>query len=242
MVSGAERELLNDFLAFVDKNFPQLGPFNTIERCAGEPSRIWRRLHAILSEVLGTDDTTLPGIHTSVKLARLEYEDEKRLVKLRMWPADTLEQARSFYARPETVEQILTLQNEGWRLSPNFHFGFMATGYCWADTAIPVEEYMRYWLKCIHGAGQIERRDWDRYWRDLVTEKIAKPENRESFDRYFTNTGRASATPRPGIQCAFDWRLDEAERLDGRGYLRNAVRERINELLEALGEDKIDPA
>ena len=241
LVSGAEREVLNDFLAFVDKNFPHLGPFNTIERCAGEPSRVRRRLDAILNEVLGTNDTTLPGTHTSVKLARLEYESEKRLVELHMWPADTLEQARSFYARPEAVERVLKLQNEGWSIWPNFHFGFMATGYCGTNATMPVAEYLQYWLERIDNARQIERRDWDHYWRNLVHEKIATPEDRESFDRDFTKTKKRSATPRPGVECMFIWHMDEAERLDARGQLRNAVRKRINQLLEALGEDRIKP-
>jgi hypothetical protein len=179
LVSGAEREVLNDFLAFVDTNFPELGPFNTLERCAGEPSRVRRRLNVILNEVLGTDDTTLPGTHTSVKLARLEYESEKRLVELRLWPADTLEQARSFYARPEAVERVLKLQNKGWSVSPNFHFGFMASGYCWTKTIMPVAEYMQYWLKRIDDTGKIERSDWDRYWHNLENEKISTGGPRE---------------------------------------------------------------
>jgi hypothetical protein len=140
LVSGAEREILSDFLSFVDKNFPRLGPFNTLGRCAREPSRVRRRLHTILNEVLDTDGNTLPGTHTSVKLAVLEYENERRLIKLRMWPADTLEQARSFYARPGTIEQVLKLEDEGWRITPNFHFGFMATGYCWTATSMPVAQ------------------------------------------------------------------------------------------------------
>jgi hypothetical protein len=36
LISGAERQLLNDFLIFVDTNFSQLGPFNTLGRCAAE--------------------------------------------------------------------------------------------------------------------------------------------------------------------------------------------------------------
>lgn len=243
LVSGAEREILNDFVAFIDKNFPQLGPYNTIERCAGERSRVQRRLHSILSEVLDSaDGETLPGIHKSVKLARLEYESETRLVILRMWPADTLEQARLFYKRPDVVERVLKLQSEGWSVSPNFHFGFMAKGYCWTDTTMPVADYMRYWLERIGDAGQIRRRDWDQYWRSLVRDKIAKPEDRELFDDKFTNKAHASVTPRPGVKCAFNWRLDEAERLDARAQLRNAVRQCINQLLEALGEDRINPA
>jgi hypothetical protein len=39
----------------------------------------------------GTGGKTLPGVHTNLKLAVLEYENEKRLIKLRLWLADTLE-------------------------------------------------------------------------------------------------------------------------------------------------------
>ena len=239
LVSGAERELLNDFLAFVDTNFRELGPFNTLRRCAGEETRIRRRLRVILGEVLEADTPALPGTHTSVKRAKFEYEIEKRLVKLLMWPGDTLEQARSFYPQPDAVERVLKLQDEGWSLSPNFHFGFMATGYCWTNTAMPVAKYMRYWVQRIGDAGKIERQNWDQFWRDLVNEEIATTEDRELFDRDFTNTNRTSATPRPGINCTFRWPLDDAERLDHRDQLKNAVKERINQLLQALGEDTI---
>src|SRR5262249_59639227 len=54
----------------------------------------------------------------------------RSVISMRLYPAlAILEQARSFY-RPEAVERVLRLQNEGWSVSPNFHFGFMASGYC----------------------------------------------------------------------------------------------------------------
>lgn len=238
LISGAERMVLNDFLDFVNKNFPRLGPFNTIGRCEAEPSRVTRRLDAILSEVLRSDSKTLPGTHTSVITAYLEYEDRK--VKLRMYPADTLEQARVFYNQPSAIEQILILKNE-WAICPNFHFGFMAKGFDWTNTNLRLAEYLRYWQQNIKATGQVGREDWNAYWDELLKAKIAEPADREQFDHDFTNTDRNSASPRPGIQCTFAWKLDEAETLDARGQLVNAVKERINQLLEALGEDKIDP-
>jgi hypothetical protein len=39
----------------------------------------------------GTGGKTLPGVHTNIKLAILEYENEKQLIKIRLWPADTSE-------------------------------------------------------------------------------------------------------------------------------------------------------
>jgi hypothetical protein len=78
-------------------------------------------------------------------------------------------------------------------------------------------------------------------WDKLVQAKIAEPADRKEFDRNFTNTaGRHKAGPRPGVRCTFVWNLDEGARLDARGQLTNTGKERINQLLEALGENIID--
>jgi hypothetical protein len=96
--------------------------------------------------------------------------------------------------------------------------------------------------KYIKRTTQVKRSDWNEYWYKLIKEKIAEPADREQFDRDFTNTARRdSASPRPGILCRFVWTLAEAEHLDARGQLLKRVNERINQLLKALEEDKIDP-
>ena len=59
----------------------------------------------------------------------------------------------------------------------------------------------------------IEHPKRDEYWNRLVSLQITAPEDREGFGRYFTNTARTFAAPRPGIECTFVWHLDEAERL-----------------------------
>jgi hypothetical protein len=54
LISGGERMILADFLNFVDVNFPQLGPFSTLRRCQGEPSRVGRRLGTCLTLISQT--------------------------------------------------------------------------------------------------------------------------------------------------------------------------------------------
>ena len=191
----------------------------------------------ILGEVLGSDAPNLPGTHLAVALARLDYKEEGQSVELAMWPADTLQQARVFYKRLESTDRILSLTTEGWEVWPNFHFGFMTTGYCWTKTTISVAEYVSYWRENIDSAVQIPRRDWDRYWDELVGANIAQKAERQIFDSEFTNTRKSVAAPRPGLSCVFSWSLDEAERLDSSGKFTRAVKERINQLLHALGEE-----
>jgi hypothetical protein len=239
LVTGAERIILTDFLDFVDRNFWYLGPFNTLRRCEAEPSRIRRRLGVILSEILGSNDEHLPGNHFSVTLARLTYNEDKRDIMLEMWPADTLQQARVFYKKPKASDRLLMLASKGWRVRPNFHFGFMALGLCWTTSTLSTEDYLAYWRSNIDNVVQINRQDWNRYWQELVSAKIAKAVERENFDKDFTNTQRSTAVPRPGVECAVAWSLDEAEHLDSSGRLTAAIKERINQVLVALGEEVI---
>jgi hypothetical protein len=203
------------------------------------------RLRAILNQFVGSDGKIL-GTHTAVATAYLEYAEDDREVRLKMYPADTLEQARVFYNsngdRPNVVRQILTLeQHEGWRVAPNFHFGYWIRGYCWTTVRLPLAEYMSYWQNNITNTKRVQRPDWNEYWHNLAEMGIAEREgpDREEFDRQFTKTDRPYADPRPGIGCMFVWSLNEAERLDAQGQLTNAVRERINQLLEALDEPLI---
>lgn len=239
LVSGAELTILNDFLVFVDTNFPRLGPFNTLERCGSEPYRVARRLKTIVSEVLHGDTENLPGTPKAVTSAYLIYEDQK--VQLQMYPADTLQQARVVYRRPDLVRQMRMLESEGWSASPNFHFGFMAKGLCYTKTTIPITEYLSYWQANISDTMQVNRADWEEYWGRLEKAEIVEAADHKAFDRDFIQTERNSATPRPGLQCSFGWCLDEAERLDAKGQFVDAVKYRVNQLLMALGESVISP-
>lgn len=156
-----------------------------------------------------------------------------------MWPADTLEQARYFYKRPGAIERLLKLVEEGWRVEPNFHFGFMASGLCWMTAPLPLAEYMSYWKDNIDSVRQIQRKDWDGYWKTLVKANIVEASERNKFDNDFTNTQRPTATPRPGLGCAFPWNLDEAEGIDSSGKFVMAVKDRVNQLLGTIGEDLV---
>jgi len=196
LIAGAERIMLTDFLDFVDRNFAYLGPFNTLRRCEAEPSRVRRRLNMVSSEVLGSDAPTLPGRHLAVALARLEYDENKRNVELKMWPADTLQQARIFYRRSEAIERIVILTNDQWDVRPNFHFGFMAAGFCWTTTTLPLAEYVSYWKDNIDSVGQILRQDWGEYWEKLMDAGMVSKQDLESFDNDFHQNSEIHGHPK----------------------------------------------
>jgi hypothetical protein len=169
-----------------------------------------------------------------VIMAWLGYSSGASEVCLRMYPADTLEQARAFYSHPASVEAILALQARGWCVKPNFHWGFMAPGYAWAISQCTVDHYCAYWVEHINRSRELFRSEWDSYIAELQANRILDESGRTVFVQEFGSSQRQKASPRPGLLCEMTWPLAEAARLDTRGAFVNAVRHRINEILDAF--------
>ena len=172
-------------------------------------------------------------------MAWLGFASDNATVSLRMYPADTLGQARAFYGDPASVDAVLALRLQGWRVEPNFHWGFTAAGYAWTTTPLPVEEYCAYWVDQIADTRELARFDWDSYWAKLASDRIVESSSKEAFDREFTASQRQKAHPRPGLFCEYNWLLSEATRMDDRGMLVTTVRGRVNQMLGALRSAEI---
>jgi hypothetical protein len=246
LVSGSERKVLEDFMWLVQRHFPRLQPFADLGVCRGNEYLLRLRCKAILDE-LGSVPTELrptgailllQDAHT-VKLAALEPDADEDAVRLRLWPGDTLEQAKALYADAKRVDRLLSLRDRGWRVAPNFHFGHMAKGFVWTTGDIGVEDYVEHWAKQIGSAGQIRREDWRGYFDQLIELRIASRADRENFDRDFTDTKRNSATPRPGLRVECSWPLDSAAQLDRSHKFGRQVHDSTNTVLSALGETSI---
>jgi hypothetical protein len=244
LVYGAERLLISDFLDLVDEHFPQIGPYSTLARCGAHRFRLERRLDAVQGLVVGVDEGKTQGWRNiagskKIFMAWLGLASDDATVSLRMYPADTLGQARAFYGDPESVSAVLALRSEGWLVEPNFHWGFMATGYVWTETPLSVDEYCAYWVRQIAETYELPRSDWDSYWSKLEADHIVKSPDKEAFDQEFTASQRQKVHPRPGLFCEYSWPLSDAARLDDRGLLVTNVRNRVNQLLSALRSPKV---
>jgi hypothetical protein len=240
LVSGAERSLIGDFLDFVEERFPRIGPYATLVQCGENAFRIERRLDTVQGQVAGTEVGKGLGWRdiagtSKIFMAWLGLAKDSSAVCLYMYPADTLGQSRAFYSDPSSVRAVLALRSQGWSIGPNFHWGFMAGGYAWIKTPLPVDDYCTYWTNEIGTTRELGRAEWESYWARLESARIVEKADKEAFDQEFTRSQRHKAHPRPGICCEYRWSLAEARRLDAHGKLVETVRARVNQMLAALG-------
>jgi hypothetical protein len=246
LVSGAERMVIADFLDLVEHHFPKVGPYTNLKRCGAARFRIERRLDAVLAMATGVAEGRALGkrvLHgrKRITMAFLLFDVDPARILLRMYPGDTLEQARVFYRDVPAVQRVQALAAKGWSVVPDFHWGALALGVANARHGrADLKAYCGYWVDNIGDTSLVRRPDWEPYWRTLETAGIVGAEDREAFDVALTNTLRRDASPRPGICCEFQWEMDAATRLDSDGArFVTEVRERMDEVLRAVGERAI---
>lgn len=241
VVAGTERTIIVDFLDFVERHFPRLGPYTTLGQCKDHGFRVSRRLNAVLDEIAGGPIKgwlELSG-RSTVNRAFLEFNESEQLIQLKIYPGDTLTQAKAFYTRPEAVSKVLSLRDGGWEVEPNFHFAFVAKGLVWTNADASPEEYVAYWCKQIKSTGAVPRGEWVRFWKELVAQRFARADEKSEFDLHFTKTRRPTATPRPGLSCFYGWELSEAKVLDDNKQFVEVVAHQLDIVLRALGEKPI---
>ena len=166
----------------------------------------------------------------------LLVDEKTEHISLAVNPADTLTQARNLYTRPDAVERIRGLiGHDGWEVRHNFHWGHMQAGFAWTSGKIDPGAYLDIWLEQINDASTIERDEWDEYYDWLIEKQIAVSEDREEFDRHFSDSNRQTATPRPGWEIARTWTITDAEDLDQAQELVKQVRTAYDRIRKTLG-------
>lgn len=135
-------------------------------------------------------------------------------VCLRIYPGDTLGQARRFYSRIDERrrDRLIALDaTPGWSVEPNFHLGFWNRGWLHDRAPAGLVHYLDYWRAHIDEHHQRSAEEWPAILARLAVERIvsaAYPDRfRESIGR------RESVAPRPGLVITRLWPLFDAEQL-----------------------------
>jgi len=248
LVGGGESVLIQDFLTYVEDHFEDLGPYRILSLCRENPGRVDRRLRSVLQDASGHDATIDKYGPTadfdsgdSQSVAARAYlnfwpsASDGGLVSLAVYPADTLTQAKELYGDSEKVSSLLALASkDGWKLSPNFHFGHVQSGLCWTDSLIPAGEYVAYWVEQINDAGAVNRDHYESYWNGLVRSGIASERNEPEFRQRILESNIQRVIPRPGLKLERTWTLREAESLDSDGKFVGEVSAALSRIKDTL--------
>ena len=139
-------------------------------------------------------------------------------------------------------EAFLKLPDKGWQVHTNLHFSHVQTHLVWAETTLPVEDYLTFFQDNPAQIGRIHFEDVSlpaliRKWRKL---DLISPSDEKDFRREFGETRREYLNVTPGFQLSRAWPmskvidLEESDRLEVQ--LIDALREPLMTWQEKLPE------
>ena len=245
-MSGNERILIEDFLSFVDENFPHLNPYDSFHQCKGNAELINRRASNLLKSI-ALDESKIKyhrgwGYYLETPYREIQQvglivnQDEKECcLELSFYFGDTQQQAIAFYnASPD----ISHLKEPDWYCHPNFHVSFMTSNLVWFKLENS-EHYLKFWKNNVGKICQQKREDVPKYLKWLVDEEVIAmtKEVEEQLEENFYRTAMQTLNMCPGFGVLYTFNYADAEKLDKDGKLKFVLVEKIKEALKVPGLD-----
>ena len=243
-LGSAETVLLGDFLEYVERHLPQLGPYSTVGLCGENLDRLNRRCRALLQSIAGGDRVQhhrgwswyilLAEEQSAKQIALKPMAGEHGLdLVIEFAPGDTMRQAKRLYSECG-MDEVLGLRESGWTVRPNFHVAHMTRNLLHTHSTISIESYWNIWAGNTKRIQQVQRAKFEETFATFVREGLAALGDRAAYEKEVLRTERQTYNLCPGIAMFWRKRLHEAALLDDRGQLETEVRSAIERASQSL--------
>jgi hypothetical protein len=245
-ISGYEKIMIDDFLAFVDENFSALNPYDNFSLCKNNENLIRRRIQNILksiAHILPADPHPGWGHYIYVpfdqikKIGLILKKDENNWkLNLELFFGNTQNQAKSFYESKPEISKLCDLKADGWFLESNFHMSYVRTNLVWFESEMSIEKYIKYWIKHIDLIKQKKRDEVEEFLNFLKENKVIVYDDNKKNEIKDILKNRETLNICPEFYMSFSISSKEAMEKDAikNGKASKLMRDISNKFKEAL--------
>lgn len=255
LLSRAEKEVIGDFLDFIDDKFPRLNPYDNFADCKNNPELLDRRVKNLLEKSVAKSedfvhyhtgwkcyylDTRLPEIWLVGLKIKQKGKDDWEL-NIEMYFGDTTSQARELYKNKINYREITSLEEKGWKYSPHFHISFIRKNLVWLDT--PTEskkKYISHWSsELFDDIKSYSKSELNSLLNKLLKEKLVQitSEDESHIKEQITDTHRKNFYICPAFALIYSFNSDKVKELDSKKELADEIKSKIREGISILGKE-----
>lgn len=256
LLCRAEKEIISDFLDFIDENFPTLNPYDSFTDCKNNLELLNRRVKNILEASI-VNDKDIINYHTGwgchyisckkslpeiwmigFPIKKVDENDWKLIIE--MWFGDTLSQSRELYKNNIDCSKISTLKNDGWEYGPDFHISFMQKHLVWLGTPEKNRnKYLAYWANNTTIMKQYSTPELCELLEKLKDDQIIEinSDNEREIEKKITGTNRDKFYISPGFGLTFSLSSNKVKELDSQNKLADEIKDKIRSGLSILAKD-----
>ncbi len=253
LVGRTEREVIDDFLNFVDKGFPLLNPYDNFTDCKDNIELLNRRVKNVLKTSVANNEDSVDYhqgwgcYYLKTPLSEIwmigfpivKKENNDWELTIVMCFGDTLRQSKELYKNKLEFDKISSLIEKGWKYSSNFHISFMQKGLVWLDTPEKSQEkYIQFWMNNISDIKQYSKAELNSLLDYLSKNQIIKisDENKIEIQKNITDTKRKNFYISPGFELRFSFTSNKVKDLETQNKLVDEIKNKIKEGISILGK------
>ena len=253
-VSGYEKIMIDDFLTFVDENFPSLKPFDNFSLCKNNEFLLNRRIENILKSIVCSDSiinkyrglgyyilTPFDQIkQIGLKALSAETgEDDAWKLEISLHFGDSQKKAESFYNSRPDISKLKMLELKDWKLRSNFHVAYRSSNLVWFESKIDKEKYMEYWIKNVDLIKQRKKTEVEEFLINLDKNNIIiyNDDKQKEMEQKYLSTKMPDLNICPGFSMIFLISSKEAIEKDKDHELEGIISEKIKEGLSIINLD-----
>ncbi|KXX70864.1 hypothetical protein [Flammeovirga sp. SJP92] len=245
-LSGNEKIMIEDFLSFIDTNFPYLNPYDKFHQCKGNKELINRRIKNVLESIV--HDESMIEYHRGWGFyIKSKYNEIKKIgliqkssdndwhLELSLFFGDTQSQAKSFFSSFSNITP--QIDNE-WYIRPNFHVSFRNSNLVWFKST-DYSQYIDYWKNNIDKISQQKRDNVKTYISELEKQEIIilNEEKYSELEEKFYETAMSTLNMCPGLGMIYKLSSQKVEELDKNEMLKSTLIKRIKQALGIINKN-----
>ncbi|TAL70515.1 MAG: hypothetical protein EPN82_02575 [Bacteroidetes bacterium] len=256
VLSSQEKLMINDFLFYINDNYPQYNPFINFGLCQNIENILYNRIKNLLKSIV-TDEDFIEYhrgwgyiINLSEKFNEisqigliLNYNNDNSswYIELIFCFGCTIRQSRFLYDKTLTLD---IPKREGWLIEPNPHVSFRSQNLVFFKSKIEVDAYLDYWKNNKEEIRMYKRNEIDTFLTKLNENNIINYDNNamEKMQEKFYNTKIPSLNFSPEIAFKFKINSEKAIVLDKDLSLANLIKYKIVECISFIGAKEEDLA
>ena len=238
--SDIEREMIGDFLEYINENYSGLNPYRRLGLCKSDRTLINLRCADILKECYpGKEIKKHKGWNycinnaaedNIIRLPALFYDNDNKRIKLCMFAGAVMTGARAFYKnlRLERFKELLDDEHVKMKAVPEFRLLCKGDKIVEFDTShISPDKYVAYWKET--ELRQLTREDIQPFYDKIVKDKVIKADDKALQEKVLGHK-YDKINVSPAISLEYEWPLGDAIDLDDADKLVDECRKRIENI------------
>lgn len=226
MLNGFELQAVEDFIQYVDNEYPWINPYTSFAVCKGIKYLLDKRCNYIMGncEINGLKQDVkshrgwkhyIDSGVTTIKQIALDSNEDKEDFTIDMWlmAADTMSSARETFNKLD-VEKLMDLENDGYILTSNFHISYRSSNLLFFQGTLSFEDYIKFWKTESVNLKQIKRDNFINYFDFLEEQGMILKEDRDIIDEKIMEKGYDKLNICPGIGIRYSWDSKSSIELD----------------------------